>query len=198
MRRGAGADRGLAAFLLVEQRDQDRRVVALEKRDLDNAQRVAFGAFALEADLTLGVGRQEAREIAADDDAFLMPQRPFAQHAIGGEQLAVGRDQRGHDPSRGQSVARRPGDQRLHAGGQIDPDGVVEAPDQHVLCLTRAVDRDGHRPAARIDAIEPCRPVAPGGAPRGGEIGRSAAFQRQPRRGRIAVEACTIAFIGAD
>ena len=119
VRRGAGADRGLAAFLLVEQRDQDRRVVAVEERDLQDAQRVALGALALEPRLPLGVDRQEPREVAADHDAFLMPHRPFAQHAVGGEQLAVGRDQRRHDPGGGKPVAGRPGDQRLDVGGEV-------------------------------------------------------------------------------
>ena len=48
VRGGARADRRLAALLLVEQRDQDRRVVAVEERDLQDAQRVALGALALE------------------------------------------------------------------------------------------------------------------------------------------------------
>ena len=65
-------------FFLVEKDDQDRRVLAVEEWDLQDAERRAARTFSLEPHLPFVVGDQEAGKVAADHHAFLMFGRTLA------------------------------------------------------------------------------------------------------------------------
>ncbi len=197
MRARAFADRGVP-LLFIDQRDQHRRIVAVEERDLQHAQRVLRQPLALEARHALRVGDQEAGEVAADDRALLLPHRTRAQHAVGGADPAVGVDQCGHDAGAAKPVAGPAGDQIFHRLRKIEPLRREEPPDEQILVLAGASHFGGKLGALEHHAVERRPAIAPRGATGAAEPIDFARFERQARRRRKTAEHGFVAIVGAD
>ena len=186
MRRGACPDRR-RGILIVQQRDEDGRIVAVHEGDLHDAQGRTVQAFAFEADEATAVGDQQAGEVAAVDRPGCT-QGAFSQDAVGGADAPVGTDQRGHHPCPAQPVAGGAADQGFGRGGEVLALQHDEAPDEHVALVPGAGDMAGDPVATEHEACHLCAAITPGDPPGIAEPGHAIAFQWQSGRGRKAAE----------